>query len=201
MRRILYIDGSNLYGVMTEILEPGRYLDFSSVLSIIHKDFAYDEVRFYGTYMRVDEEQSEVRRLMSNTQIEFFNNVRQCDKVIFIEGHFSRATGKEKGVDVKLAVDISVGAAIHWFDEAMIMTGDADLLYAVQTVKRFNRQVYMAAFASRFPFGMVYYVDRRYVYDYNGYFLNKVVPSMKKRPRNIIIRELMPNVGIHMVCS
>lgn len=196
MKRVLYIDGSNLYGGMAELLPPGSYLDFASFLSVIQKDFAYDEVRFYGTYMRNDANQTVLKQLKIKTQIEFFNNVRMCDKVIFIEGHFSRASGKEKGVDVKLAVDLSVSAATDSLDVAMIMTGDADLLYAVQVAKQYNKPIFMGAFASRFPYQMVYLVDKRYVYDYNRYFSDIIIPKSRKKLRNIVVREISDSVKI-----
>lgn len=196
MKRMLFIDGSNLYGGLGELLQPGTYINFGDFLKVIKQDFDYDEVRFYGTYMRIDAKHAISQQMRAKAQVEFFNNVRECPKVTFIEGHFSPSSGKEKGVDVKLASDMVLGAATHTFDEAMIMTGDADLLYAVQLVRQLKIPVFMGAFASRFPFQMVYHVDKRFVYDYNHHFEKKVVPSFRKKLRNIIVREIADSTKV-----
>lgn len=199
MKRILFIDGSNLYGGMSELLKPGEYLNFAELLKIMKKDFDYTNVNFYGTYMRINPDQPARLQRRAKAQVEFFNEVKKCPKVSFVEGHFSPSSGKEKGVDVKLASDMVLGAAINTYREAMIMTGDADLLYAVQLVRKLGAKVSMGAFASRFPYQMVYHVDGRFVYDFGRYFKDKVLPTFRKRPHNLNIRELSSEVSVRVV--
>ena len=78
-------------------------------------------------------------RMVLLNKKEFFNKVKEIKKVNFYEGHFSGTSGKEKGVDVRLAVDLVLGACTNKYDEAIIMTGDADLTYAVSQAKIFKK--------------------------------------------------------------
>jgi hypothetical protein len=63
-RSILFIDGSNLYGGLTDLLMPGEYFDFSSLLKVIEKEISVTEVRFYGTFMIIDPRQSTANQLL-----------------------------------------------------------------------------------------------------------------------------------------
>ena len=194
INNILYIDGSNLYGGLTDLLDPGEYLEFDSFLSSIEKDIKISKVKFYGTYMTEDSSQSSAKQLIAKAQIEFFNAAKNHPKVEFIEGHFSKTSGKEKGVDVKLAVDLALGACTNEYTEAIIMTGDADLSYAVKKAKELGKQVHLAAFASRFPYGFSFMVNKRFVYDYRNYFTKKALPLYAKPPRYLNIRDITKEV-------
>ncbi len=193
-KNILFVDGSNLYGGLTDLLAPGEYLDFGSFLTEIEKDIKISKVKFYGTYMSIDSSQSSAQQLIAKAQVEFFNNVKSHPKVDFYEGNFSKTTGKEKGVDVKLAVDLALGACLDEYKEAIIMTGDADLAYAVIKAKELGKQVHLAAFASRFPYAFSFSVNKRFVYDYKNYFQKKALPLYRKPPRYLNIRDITKEV-------
>ena len=195
MKTFLYIDGSNLYGGFTDLLKPGEYFNFKDILKLIEKEITLDSILFYGTYMKVDDHQSIANQLTAKAQIEFFNQVKQIKKVHFYQGHFSATSGKEKGVDVRLAVDLVLGACIDKYDEAFIMTGDADLNYAVTQAKQFKK-IHLLAFSSRFPYGMSFLVNKRIVLDYQKYFLKKSLPLFKKKPVYLNIMDIDEKVKI-----
>ena len=195
MRRVLFVDGSNLFGGISELLKPNQYIDFLALLAAIETDLPVEEVRFYGTYMRIDPLKSAAYRLRVGAQKAFFDGVKDCPKVRFFKGHFSGA-GKEKGVDVQLAVDMALGACTNEYDEAVIMTGDADLKYGVEMAKKHGKVIHMAAFGSRFPFGIVSLANKKYVYDLNGFFQKSVLPIAKSRPKGLEVRELNGKVSI-----
>jgi hypothetical protein len=98
--------------------------------------------------------------------------------------------GKEKGIDVQLAVDPAIGAAVDDYDEAAIMTGDSDLLYAVQTGRRFGKKVHLMALGSRFPRGISFFAEKKFIYDIGHFFRQKIQPSYKGKSRAIAVREL-----------
>ena len=195
MNNIFFIDGSNLFGGMSELLKPDQYIDFSSLLKVIEKDFPINKVKFYGTYMQIDPSKPAAHRLRVEAQKKFFDSVKNSKKVDFYKGHFS-GTGKEKGIDVRLAVDMTIGACTDRYDEAIIMTGDADLRYAVEIASSFNKKVHLAAFGPRFPFGIAPLTDKKYVYDLNGFFVNQIIPTYKRKPKNIVIREISNEISI-----
>ncbi len=198
MRRTLFIDGSNLYGGLTDLLKPGEYFDFAELLEILEEDLFVTGVMFYGTFMKIDSSKPNTYRLRVLAQKAFFNSAKNHPKVTFYQGHFSGA-GKEKGVDVRLAVDMAVGAAINEYDEAIIMSGDADLQYCVEKAVDFRKKVYLAALASRFPFGTAVLVERRFIYDIRGFFLNNILPEYRGKRQGLRIRELLDTLEIKKV--
>ncbi len=93
-------------------------MDFSDFLAAVEEDLPVSAVRFYGTYMQIDTSKSEVYRLRVMAQKRFFDSAKAHPKVSFFKGHFSGA-GKEKGVDVHLAVDMAIGAVTDEYDEPL----------------------------------------------------------------------------------
>lgn len=185
----LYIDGSNLFGGIADVLAPGEYFDFHQFINQVRKDFRIDAIHFYGTYMNESMFTSMTDKLKARAQIEFFNNVRTDKNIIFYKGYFS-GKNKEKGVDVHLAVDMVMGGIKNEFDQAIIMTGDDDLIYPIEILRRIHKRVHLAAFGARFPFGISHYVDRCYLYDFQGYFQNTILPSFRKAPRKLVVQQL-----------
>lgn len=195
MKRTLFIDGSNLYGGLAELLEPGQYVDFAQLLKVIEKDLPVNLVRFYGTYMQIDPSKSAAYALSVKAQKAFFDSAKNHPKVKFVKGHFS-GSGKEKGVDVMLAVDMALGAATNLYDEAVIMTGDADLTYGAKMAKSFKKPVHLAALGSRFPFGAVKYIELCFVYDFQNFFVKETLPNYRHKPENLVVRELKGKLKI-----
>lgn len=189
MRTVLFVDGSNLFGGLTELLGSGVYLNFAAFAKELAKDFEIDETRFYATYMKVDNSKSEAHKTQVMTQKAFFDSAKNTPGVEFFKGHFS-GSGKEKGVDVKLAVDMTVGACQDQYDEAILMTGDADLRYAVEITKRLNKPVHLAVIGSRYPFGIGVIADRKVVYDFGRFFADKLLPKYRRPPKDLQVREL-----------
>ena len=195
MKTFLFIDGSNLYGGFTDLLKPGEYFSFKNLIKLIEKETQIDTIMFYGTYMREDGQKTTANQLIAKAQIEFFNQVKESKKVNFYEGHFSGTSGKEKGVDVRLAVDLVLGACTNRYDEAIIMTGDADLTYAVDQVKQLKK-IHLMAFSSRFPYGMSFKTNKRIVLDYQKYFVKKALPLFKKKPKYLQIIDIDEDVKV-----
>ncbi len=49
--------------------------------------------------------------------------------------------GREKMTDVALGVDLALGAALDWYDEAHLVSGDMDLVPAVKAARGFGKRV------------------------------------------------------------
>ena len=194
----IFIDGSNLFGGLTELLKPGEYIDFSEIINIINKFFSIKTIKFYGTYMRTDKKHSAKHRLIVMAQKKFFDSAKNCAGVFFFKGHFS-GTGKEKGIDVKLALDMGIGACTDKYDEAVIMTGDADLKHAVLAAREFEKKVNLAVIGSRFPFGIARIVSGILVLDYNGFFKKNIIPNYKNKPKDLTIIDLLGKVKVKRI--
>ena len=162
------------------------------------EDFTIDRVEFYGTYMQIDQSKSAIHAKRVRAQKAFFDSSKACVEVTFHKGHFS-GSGKEKGVDVQLAVDMVVAACTGAIDEAIIMTGDADLKYAVQTSRRFSIPVHIAALASRYPFGIAPLATRIVVYDLHSYFASRTPARLGGSRQQITVRSLDDRLTIHTI--
>jgi uncharacterized LabA/DUF88 family protein len=61
--------------------------------------------------------------------------------------HDKRVRYQEKGVDMRIGVDMVAGASKGLYDVAVLVSGDGDLVEAVKAVKDLGRHVELATFA------------------------------------------------------
>ncbi len=178
-RRIsLYIDGTNLFAGQYDLFGPKRVLSFGGLLGDIKKHYPVSKVYFYASYTpRKPKRRPE---LFYRNEAMFYREVRHTPHVDFYKGDRSPASGKEKGVDVHLALDMVKDAFLKTYDEAIIMTGDADLVYAVQIVRRLGLPVFAIFLPNRFSLGISFAVNSSMVLNYLKRFLtqkgNKIFP-------------------------
>jgi hypothetical protein len=124
----------------------------------------------------------------------FYREALHTENVTFYKGHRSPASGKEKGVDVHLSVDIVQDIFLKKTDQIVIMTGDADLIYPLEIVKMLRVPTYAVFLPNRFSLEMAYKVDKAFVLNFSDKFKTerklpkrlKIVPI--KKPRMIDIR-------------
>ncbi len=60
----------------------------------------------------------------------------------------------EKGVDVRLALDLAEGAFEKRFDTAILVSSDTDLIPALQRVRKHGKKVEYIGFADQPSFGL-----------------------------------------------
>ncbi len=129
-------------------------------------------------------------------QNKFFQSMIRCQEVEFTKGYFSKTSKKEKGIDVKLAVDMVKDAYEGAYKCAVIMTGDDDFLYSIECVRKINIPVHLAALGSRFPYGIAHNTNQRIVYDLKGFFTTKILPKFHKLPSHVIVKDITDKVEI-----
>jgi uncharacterized LabA/DUF88 family protein len=61
----------------------------------------------------------------------------------------------EKGVDVKIAVDLLVGAYENIYDVAILVSSDTDLIPAIQKVKQLGKEVEYIGFSHQPSYGLI----------------------------------------------
>lgn len=193
-KTVAFVDGSNLFGGVAEILKPGEYFEFSEFLAALEKEIHIDAINFYGTYMRFRKDDTPERRLLIRAQKAFFDGVRSLKKVNFYQGHFSPTSGKEKGVDIHLGIDMAVGASTAEYTEAVIITEDADLVYAVETARRFKKFVTVAALSSRFSLALAFKSNRKIVIDIGNLFEKSIRPKALAKLHNLTLIDFKPTI-------
>ena len=199
MSSYLYIDGTNLFAGQNELFGPNKYLSFDYLLKEIRKLLKIDKIFFYASYMSESNKTkfNKDRKLLVAAEGLFYREVRRTRALSFYKGHRSPTSGKEKGVDVHLSVDIVKDVFLSKCNKVIIMTGDADLIYPLEIVKMLKIPTVALFLPNRFSLEMSYKADTAFVLNFLNKFkvekVNRKLPKdLKvvsiKKPRMINIR-------------
>ena len=84
---------------------------------------------------------------LRRAQIDLFNRLRD-QNIIVHKGYLMKNNDKyhEKGVDVKIATDLLVGAYENSYDDAIVISSDTDLIPAMQKAKELKKNVEYVGF-------------------------------------------------------
>lgn len=192
----LYIDGTNLFAGQHELFGSNKHLSFSFLIQEIRKLISVNDIFFYASYMNQKNraELTEDRKRLIAAEALFYREVRNTKSVTFYRGHRSPTSGKEKGVDVHLSVDIVKDIFLGKCNQIAIMTGDADLIYPLEIVKTLNIPTHAIFLPNRFSLEMAYKADKAFVFNFSNKFnVDRKLPRQLKilnikKPRMINIR-------------
>jgi NYN domain len=121
MRVAVLIDGSNFVNCLAR-----AFLSFPALAPLLRQLAGDDDLAFARFYYAPLPD-PRYRGLWQR----FEASQRSVDHLDFWHGHRD-AQGREKEVDVALAVDLVLGAALDRFDRAVVVGGDGDHRYAIQ---------------------------------------------------------------------
>ncbi len=170
-RTYLYIDGTNLFAGLVELFGPDKIPQFVTILKDIEALVKPQKVYFYASYMvgANYNRRPELRKL-AGTEGHFYSEVKKTKNLTFYKGSRSPTSGKEKGVDVHLAVDIVRDVFLKKCKNVIIMTGDADLVYPLEIAKQFGAKVQAIFLPNRFSLGITVESDKATILNYLGKF-------------------------------
>ena len=155
MQTILFIDGRNFIGKIVSILSPDKdrkqpvdfsRFDFNGLLDKVLAGIEIHKKIFYIGKLELHKEtEAKSQALIDRQRLLKLYLERQGFEVIFagrVRGHIERCpkghevlTFKEKGVDVKLAVDMITLACRNQLKTAIIASSDSDLQPAVRELR------------------------------------------------------------------
>ena len=95
---------------------------------------------------------------MQEAQVKLFNHLQsKSEKFNVQRGYLMKNDGvfHEKGVDVKIAVDLLVGAYENLYDTAILISSDTDLIPAIQKVKQLGKEVEYIGFSHKPSYGLI----------------------------------------------
>ncbi len=162
-RIIIFIDGNNFYYKLKDLTSGDG--EFLKLLDFNYQGFAKNlikenvlvEIRYYiGAVKRqngINKEKSE--KLYANQQKLLAKLQQQNIPVIL--GNLIQHPDKsfhEKGVDVRLAVEMIRFAREDKYDVAYLLSSDTDLVPAVEEVKSFKKQVVSIGVSKGQSFGL-----------------------------------------------
>ncbi|MBI2626513.1 MAG: NYN domain-containing protein [Candidatus Nealsonbacteria bacterium] len=159
-RVIIFLDGSNFYHRLKD-----SELGFKQLLDFDYRKFAewlahgriMVDCIYYVGLVRKEVGNTKSEKLVRDQQKLFANLQKQgwTVKIGYMMKHDKDY--KEKGVDVKLAVDILDMAYRDRYDAAIVVSSDTDLIPAIIRVKEIGKAVEHIGFSHRPSFAMQRY--------------------------------------------
>ena len=191
----LFIDGTNLYAGQHELFGPSKYLDFSEFIKQIELKLKikFDKIYFYASYSPKPRRSTKKQKLYLKNEAFFYRGVKKTKRVTFFKGYRSKTSGKEKEVDVKLAVDIVDFAHLNKYQSLFLLSGDADFMHVLEIPKKLKKQIIILALQNRIP--------QRFTYTYKTLvFLIDRRMTVRVMPKQKIKRFYLDRRGLVRKC-
>lgn len=161
-RVAIYIDGSNLYFKLSS-KELGFYnlgkFDYRGLCSWLSRDREVISYRYYIGVVKAEDTNIKGQELRKNQQRLFAHLESAAQGFKIKRGYLMKNDGTyhEKGVDVKIAVDLLAGAYEDIYDTAILISSDTDLIPVIQKVKYQGKKVEYIGFSHQPSFGLQKY--------------------------------------------
>jgi uncharacterized LabA/DUF88 family protein len=161
-RAMVFIDGNNLYfGLKKNV---GNYnLNYSKFIRSITRDYDMVRAYFYTALFRKDDDE-----FLFNNQQKFLTYLYEVPFMQIMPGRIEKRGDElvEKGVDVRLAIDLVRFGANNLYDVAIIVSGDGDYAPAVEAVKDMGRNVINIFFSDESSIHLKHVCDKFIRLDY-----------------------------------
>lgn len=158
-KTFLFVDGSNLYGTQYKLFGPDSFLDFPSFINelenIINDKFT--EIYVYASYSPKPENATKKQLKYLTNEGLFYKYVKSEENTTFFKGYRSKTSGKEKEVDVKLAVDIVDFAHRNKYKRAYLLSGDADFLHALFAAQKLKKEIRLICVSPNIMYKAMHY--------------------------------------------
>jgi len=171
-RAFIFIDGNNFYYKLKDFVskETGllKLLDFNfrDFSKNLVKDNSLVEIRYYvGAVKRQNGENKEKSDKLYANQQKLIAKLQQ-QNIQVILGNLIQHPDKsfhEKGVDVRIAVEMIRFAREDKYDTAYLLSSDTDLVPAIEEVKSFNKKVCYVGVPKGQSFGLTKATDNNII--------------------------------------
>lgn len=150
MKIAVFIDGSNFYSKLKELkIKHTSHFDYHGFISHLTKSIKSAYVGYYVGQVRKEKNNPKSALLYANQQKLFAHLQANIPNVKIVRGHIQNYNDiyKEKGVDVRLALDLYSLAIEDKFDKAILISSDSDLIPAVRMVQAKKKEVEYIGFS------------------------------------------------------
>lgn len=159
---VVYIDGNNFYKYLKdkEVNFPkGVKFDFNKFVNFVVENNQCVSKRYYVGIAR-NMDNTEKSKAVVNGQQKFLSKI-QNDGFIIKPGRVMYDKGKirEKGTDVKIAVDMIIGAVDNLYDTAILVSSDTDLIPAIKYIKHKGKRFVYVGFSHAPSLGIQKHAD------------------------------------------
>lgn len=161
-RVAVYIDGNNFYKYLKskEIDFPkGEKFDFSKFVDFLVGERKLVSKRYYVGIARNIDNSFKSKQIVQGQQ-KFLSKIEN-EGFAIKRGRVMYDGGKirEKGTDVKIAVDLIIGAVDDIYDTTILVSSDTDIIPAIKYVKYRKKKLEYIGFSHAPSLGMQKYAD------------------------------------------
>lgn len=163
----VFIDGSNFYFKLKTLVPHKmdlihyRYRDL--IKNYLNADETLSYIGYYVGVVRDDgkHKNSAKAQDLRRHQQQLFAELRK-QKIEIVRGYLLDYDGRfmEKGVDVRLAIDIVTMAYEKQYDTAFVVSSDTDLIPAIQKAQSRKREVVHIGFEHQPSLALIRYASR-----------------------------------------
>ena len=159
----VYIDGSNFYNRLKEtgLISNDKRFDYSAFVKNLVGQRNCVSKRYYVGIISNFDNSAKSQKMVKNQQ-KFLSELEKegfdikRGKILY-DGNKIR----EKGVDVKLATDLIIGAVDNLYDTAVVISSDTDLVPAIRYIRYKKKKVEYVGFSVKPSIGMIANSDLR----------------------------------------
>ncbi len=140
---MIFIDGSNLYHSLKKNFNTVK-IDFEKFCSFLAGEDDLIAIFYYTAPLHQKDDP-----IAYQSQQKFLANLEKVKRLKISFGRLERRENNhkvEKGVDVKLVVDLMKNAFESKFDKAVIISNDADFVPAIEEVQALGKTLVNVAF-------------------------------------------------------
>ena len=158
----VYVDGNNFYKYLKDKkinFPKGVKFDFNRFIDFLVQDGECVSKRYYVGIARNLDNTKKSEQIVAGQQ-KFLSKIEN-EGFVIKRGRVMYDKGKirEKGTDVKIAVDLIVGAVDNLYNTAILVSSDTDLIPAIQYVKYRGKKLEYVGFSHAPSLGMQKYAD------------------------------------------
>jgi uncharacterized LabA/DUF88 family protein len=177
----LFVDGTNLYASQFKIFGPHSHLDFTKLIKELENKLKiiFNQIYFYASYSPRSTSDTKKTKLFLKNEDFFYKNVKETTNLNFFKGYRSKTSGKEKEVDVKLAVDIVKYAYEKKYNNIYLLTGDADFLQALYAIQHLPISINIICIENTVMFKGAFYFNTKII-DFTPDKLNITIDKKQK---------------------
>ena len=157
-RVAVYIDGSNFYYKLKNLdIKNITYFGYAALADWLAQERKIIAKRYYIGVVRAKGNDIKAKK-MQESQVRLFNHLQSKQEGFNVQrGYLMKNDGvfHEKGVDVKIAVDLLVGAFENMYDVAILISSDTDLIPAIKKIKQIGKEVEYIGFSHKPSYGLI----------------------------------------------
>jgi uncharacterized LabA/DUF88 family protein len=173
----VYIDRSNLYYNLKENDCGSMDFNFKGFIGSIVGDRKLEGVRYYIGKIKAKQGDKQSQKIRRHQQI-LFEKLKKAG--FYIVYGTIRQIGKiftEKGVDVRIGIDLVEGAYENRYDSAILISSDGDLAPAIEMVTRKGKKVEVVGFEHKPSYALIQKTNTYYSVKRED--LKKFIPDPK----------------------